>query len=127
MSKLDDAQKIGIINGDAPLMVKHLLWACSMFVGIIAFGVWFGLFIMKGQIKESVEPLQTKSSAKEYQKERKQEWNNWLDKDWKPHIQEANKVSRSMDVVLDRTDSKARNTNSVGRIDTPINVQPPNE
>lgn len=109
MSALKEAEKLGIINGNAPLMVKHLLWACSMFVGIIAFGVWFGIWYVTKENEKSVAPLQTKADAKE-----------WIEKDWKPHIKESvdanNKANRERGILLERTDSKARNTNSVGRM-----------
>jgi len=115
MSTIDNAAKVGIINSEAPLKVKHLLWACSMFVGIIGFGVWFGLYTLNKDIKEAVSPLQTKSSAKEYDKERKQEWNDWKNQEWNPHIKEAVKASNNIAIVLDRTSSRAINTNSIGR------------
>lgn len=126
MGKLDDAAKVGIINSEATLKVKHLLWACSMFVGIIAFGVWFGLYTLNRDIKDATAPLQTKTGFKEWEKE---EWKSWKDKEWKPHIKEAseanNKANREIGILLDRTDSKAVNTNSIGRND--IEATPPNE
>lgn len=112
MSKLDEAAKVGIINSEAPLKVKHLLWISSVFGSFLLFGMWYVPNTLKGNIKEAVAPLQTKSGFKEWEKE---EWKNWKDKEWKPHIKESKQTDESVAILLDRTDSKAANTNSVGR------------
>ena len=131
MSALKEAEKLGIINGNAPLMVKHLLWACSMFVGIIAFGVWFGIWYVTKENEKSVAPLQTKAEAKSQAQEVGKNREDWIEKDWKPHIKEsadeAKKANRERGILLDRTDSKARNTNSVGRNNIEATSPPPNE
>ena len=115
MSKVDDLVKSGIFNGEATLRVKHLFAVSGIFVVIILAGVAFGLWFVKTDIKEAVAPLQTKSDATSSEKERKKEWNDWRDKEWNPHIKESAQSNVSIGILLDRTDSKATNTNSLGR------------
>jgi len=118
MSAINEAQKIGIFNGDAPLKVKHLFWVSGVFMSIIVAGIVVGVWYVGKDIDKAVNPLQTKSEAKESQ-------DDFMDKEWRPHIKEANKTNINVGILIERTDSKAINTNSVGRINENITTQPP--
>ena len=118
---------MSIINKDAPLKVKHLLWAMGIFQSIIVAGIAFGLWYVGKDVEKAVEPLQTKEAFNEWQKSDQQEWGNWKEKEWSPHIKESVNASVSIGILLDRTDSRAENTNSVGRRNGTIATQPPTE
>ena len=104
-----------IINKDATLKVSHLLWAMGIFKVIIGCLTWFVLWYLSHDIDKAVSPLQTKQSFNEWKEKDKAEWNEWKETEWKPLIKETAKASVSIGILLDRTDSRARTTNSVGR------------
>lgn len=103
---------MSIIDQEAPLKVKHLLWAMGIFKIIIIAGISFGLWYVGKDVEKAVAPLQTKQAFNEWQEA---EWDSWKDKEWNPHIKESVNASVSIGILLDRTDSRAVNTNSVGR------------
>lgn len=98
------------INKEAPIRIKHL-WGLILFIPTLMGGLgWY----LDDKINKATEPLQTKVEFVAAQKETKTEWNNWLKDEWKPHEKEANESKTFIGILIDRTDSRATNTNSVG-------------
>lgn len=115
-----------IINKDAPLKVSHLLWAMGIFKVIIILGISIGIWYLENMVvKEAVKPLQTKQGFNEWKDSYKEERKEWLRDEWKPHLEGATKANTSIEILLERTDSRARNTNSVGRSGMSATPPPP--
>ncbi len=93
------------------LTLKTFLWSLLIFTKIVVLASWFILWYLGNDIKDATSPLMKKNDFKQ-----------WQERKFEPHIDEANEMKGDIKVLLDRTNSR-RNANR-SSVDAPETLPP---